>query len=138
MVKPVAAKPDEGREPARTRPIVRSGLIFFSRCWSEMSHSPPQRHVHQRDHYRHLDERPDDGGERLPGADAEHADSDGDSQLMHGVNKYLQWKTTFRIVPGLDQTCILATLMAWTTHMYFISNCFKIFIFASQPMFSID
>jgi hypothetical protein len=72
---------------------------------------PPQRHVHQRDHHRHFDERPDLRGERLPGADVEDTSGDGDGQLMPGVNIFLQWKTTFRIEAGLDQTCILALLM---------------------------
>jgi hypothetical protein len=45
---------------------------------------------------------------------------------MPGVNIFLQWKTTFRIVPGPDQNGILATMMAWTTYLSLISNCFKI------------
>jgi hypothetical protein len=44
----------------------------------EVSLPPPERHVYQRDHHRHLDERPYHRSERLPRADAEHAERNSD------------------------------------------------------------
>ena len=48
-------------------------------AWPQASR--PERDIDESDENRHLDERPDDTGQRLAGRGTEDADGDGDCEL---------------------------------------------------------
>ena len=59
--------------------ILRFRLCFYS--LSPPLFTEPEGQVDQPDHHRHFHQRTDDGGESLPGVDAEHCHRDGNGQL---------------------------------------------------------
>ena len=65
---------------------TRDGHVLSDVFGSKIALPEPQRHVHQADHHRHFDQRPDDRGKGGAGIDAvdRHGDGDGQFEVVAG------------------------------------------------------